>query len=106
MDLHFNNDVSFHKLAKISGLDRRIITRRANRLIHGLLADEYITVRRYCKQFSREQLDVAYDRYLLGLSYHSIAKKRHITQRAAQTILKKLDLWLKTKLNPPHKQKN
>ena len=93
LELYLQHGVSFRQLSALCGASERTMARRLKRLIGRLLGGEYITFVRNRQQFSPRQLDVAYDRYLLGLSYRAIAAKRCIGVGCVRGAVKRLERW-------------
>ena len=96
--LYFSKGLSFRELSQLSGLEERLVARRIRQITKSLLSDEYITIVRHKSQFSKIELEVAYDRYLLGLGYRKIAKRHDLGVRPTLRIIRKLDFWLRRKL--------
>ena len=90
LELHFCHNVSYSHISRLCGLSARTVSRRINDQVQRLLSDEYINIVRKQKFFSRQELDVAYDYFLLGKGYRSIAVKRGLSATAARKIVERL----------------
>ena len=99
LDLYVNHNVTCGQLARLSGESERNLSRLVKRLIPRLLGDEYITIVRNRERFGEIELAVAYDHFLLGLSYRAIREKRKRTVNSIKKIIKRLNLWLKWELS-------
>ena len=91
IELYLKHELTVKQLAQLSGMNRGTVYRRITRLCEKLLAGGYITVLRNREQFEREELKVAYDRFLLGLGCRAIARKRNLGPRQTERIVKKLE---------------
>jgi len=96
--LYFYKGLSYRDLSQLFGLEERTVARRIKQITDRLMSDKYITVLRHKSQFSEIELEVAYDRYLLGLSYRKISDRHNLGGRPALGIIRKLDGWLRKKL--------
>lgn len=95
VEMYINQGVSFVQLSQLSGRPARLISREVHKLIGRLLDNKgYIQIRRKSLLFSRKELALAYDRYLLGLSYRRIAAKRSMTVKRVRRLVGTLDEWL------------
>ncbi len=94
LDLYMNHQVKASKLAQLGGISRGTVYRRINRMIQRLLADEFITIYRHKKRFRREQMEVAYDRFLLGMGERRISERRGMGRRRARRIINELEKWV------------
>jgi len=95
LDLYMNHQVKASKLAQLSGISRGTVYRRINRLIQRLLAEEFITIYRQKKRFRKEQMAVAYDRFLLGLGQRRISERRGMGRVRVRRIVEELEEFLK-----------
>jgi len=56
------------------------------------LGDEYISIVRNKREFSPVELEVAYDRFILGLGYRRVAKRQGMGEREAVRVIKRLKI--------------
>jgi len=105
LDLYLNHNLCFHRIAQLAHLPDRCVAKRITRLMQRLLSEEYISIIRNKNLFKRSELEVAYDRYLLGMGYRRIAIKRNLGLRTTQRILDQLHLWLSKNLKKHPKRK-
>ncbi|MBN1846901.1 MAG: hypothetical protein JW810_14540, partial [Sedimentisphaerales bacterium] len=73
---------------------RKKISRQIRRLIRRLTGGAYLRIWQNRRLFNAATLCVAYDRFLLGLSYRRIEQKRGLSRRQVQTIVRRLQGWL------------
>ena len=90
VEAYIRHNVPVRLLALLSGRRRESVARQMKRLIGRVLAEEYITIVRNKDLFSRKELDVAYDYFLLGLGYRAIAVKRKLNKSATRKIIRTL----------------
>ena len=94
LEMQVKHGCSYEQLGRLSGLSGRQVARRIRGLTRRLTAEEYVTIYRHKARFSDEELEAAYDRYLLGLGYRTIAGKRGVSKFRARRILGKLAAFL------------
>jgi len=104
MVMRFRHGISCWRLARMAGLCTNHVLRRTDALAQRLMGREYVTVLRNKERFSTLDLEVAYDRYLLGYGYRRISSKRHIGQAEARRIVGNLDRWLVKRLKEKQKK--
>lgn len=97
LELHINHSASYHRLSEITGKSQKYIARKLRSLIRRLQSEEYITILRHRGLFGPKILEIAYDRYLLGMSARSIAKKRNISRFKVGKKIRILKEWLREK---------
>ena len=90
MEMHFCHNVSFSQIAKLSGVSVGTVSRRIGKMTERLLADDYITILRNRSDYSRCELDVAYDHFLLGMGYRTIAVKRRLGTSVVRRIIREV----------------
>jgi len=97
LELYLEHSASYYRLAKLTGLSERYVARKVQRLLRCLESEEYISIVRHQKLFGTRTLEVAYDRYLLGMSVRSISKKRKISRYRVSKKIRVLKDWLQEK---------
>lgn len=97
LEMRFRHGLTFGQLALLTGHSRKTITGLIRRLARRLVAREYITIVAHGDRFSGEELQVAYDHYLLGMGYRRIAAKRDIKAHQVRLIVRQLHEWIKAK---------
>jgi len=90
MTMYLENSNSFRQMARLAGVNESCIARRIYRLIKRLLDGEYITCLRNRDKFSKRELAIAKDYFLLGLSMKKIAVKRRRSYYRVRETLKKI----------------
>jgi len=77
MTMYVENGNSFRQIARLLGVSETCIARRIHRLTHRLIDGQYIACLRNREKFTDDQMDVAKDYFLKGLSMRKIAEKRN-----------------------------
>ena len=97
LELYLEHNASYYRLAKLMGLSERYVSRKLQRLLRRLESEEYVSIVRHQRLFGPKTLEVAYDRYLLGMSVRSISKKRKLSRYMVSKKIRWLEEWLKKK---------
>jgi len=95
MTMYLENGNSFRQIARLTGISDTSIARRINRLTKRLLDSQYIVCLRNRDKFTREQMTIAKDYFLTGLSIRKIAMKRHRSFYHVRETMKKIQSILK-----------
>jgi hypothetical protein len=95
LEMHFCNNASFSQIAQLSGASVNTVSKHIQKLAKRLLGNEYITIIRNRGDFSRQELNVAYDHFLLGMGYRTIAAKRKIGTAVVRRIIRQLAMSYK-----------
>ncbi len=89
MTMYLENGSSFRQIARLAGVCDTSIARRIHILTERLTDGEYITCLRNRDKFTRDQMTIAKDYFLMGLSISKIAAKRHRScYHVRETIIK------------------
>ena len=96
MTMYLENGNSFRQMAWLTGVNEASIARRIHKITKRLIDGEYITCLRSRDKFSREELDIAKDYFLLGLSIKKIAIKRDLTYYTGRQTVKKIQRLVTT----------
>jgi len=89
MTMYLENGSSFRQIAQLTGVSDTSIARRIHTLTERLTDGEYITCLRNRDKFTRDQMTIAKDYFLVGLSMKEIAVKRHRScYHVRETIIK------------------
>ena len=96
MTMYLENGNSFRQMAWLTGVNEASIARRIHKITERLIDGEYITCLRSRDKFSREELDIAKDYFLLGLSIKKIAIKRDLTYYTVRQTVKKIQRLVTT----------
>jgi predicted DNA-binding protein YlxM (UPF0122 family) len=89
MTMYLENGSSFRQIARLAGVSDTSIARRINILTERLTDGEYITCLRNRDKFTRDQMAIAKDYFLVGLSMKEIAVKRRWSRyHVRETIIK------------------
>ena len=90
MDMHLNNGNSFRQLAELAGVSEGKMARRINRIRKGLIRGDYIKCLRNREMFSDEEMAIARDYLLSGLSIRKIADKQRISNYQIRRIVRRI----------------
>jgi len=90
MTMYLENSNSFRQMARLAGVNETRIARRIHKVTKRLLDGEYITCLRNRKKFSKTEMAIAKDYFLLGLSMKKIAGKRRRSYYRVRETLKKI----------------
>ena len=89
MTMYLENGSSFRQIARLTGISDTSIARRINILTERLTDGEYIVCLRNREKFTRDQMTIAKDYFLVGLSMKEIAVKRRWSRyHVRETIIK------------------
>ncbi len=76
MTMYLENGNTFYQMAKLSGVNEATISRRIARITRRLLDGAYIVCLGHRDKFSREQMELAKDYFMRGMSLRQIASRR------------------------------
>ena len=88
MTMYLSNSNSFRQMARLAGVNEVSIARRIHKVTKRLIDGEYITCLRNRDKFTKTEMAVAKDYFLLGLSQRKIAIKRNHSVYRIRKILK------------------
>ncbi|MHC4424656.1 MAG: AsnC family protein [Planctomycetota bacterium] len=89
MTMYVENGNSFRQIARLLGVSETSIARRIHTMTKRLMDGEYIVCLRNRGKFTKRQMDVAKDYFLMGLSMRKIAEQRcWSVYRVRQTVMK------------------
>jgi predicted DNA-binding protein YlxM (UPF0122 family) len=95
MTMYLVNGNSFRQIAQLMGVNETNVSRRIRRLIKRISDGGYITCLRNRERFSREELDIAREYFLLGWSMKRIAREREMTFYRVRGMVKRIEAVLK-----------
>ncbi len=99
MTMYLKNGNSFRQLAQLAGVSETNIARRIHKIIKRLTEGKYIACLRSRDKFTKSEMAVAKDYFLLGLSQNKITAKRNYSTYGLRKILKKIEQVVKTSDN-------
>ena len=89
MTMYWENGNSLRQISKLAGVNRATIARRIHKLTKRLMEGQYITCLRNRNRFTKREMAVAKDYFMLGMSIKKIAgKKQWSSYRVRQTLSK------------------
>jgi predicted DNA-binding protein YlxM (UPF0122 family) len=98
MRMYLENGNSFRQMAMLAGDNEMHIARRIRRITKRLIDGRYISCLRNRDKFTRRELAVARDYFLLGISMKKIAGKRRCSFYRIRQTLKKIQELIKRQL--------
>lgn len=96
MTMFMDNGNSFRQMARLAGTNEVSIARKIHKLTKRLIDGEYITCLRCRDKFTKIEMAIAKDYFLLGLSIRKIAGRRDATYYGVRRTLKKIQQLIKT----------
>ena len=90
MKIYLDNSSTFSQMAKIAGVNESNIARRIHKLVCRLLDGQYITCLQNRDKFTQEQIEIARDYFVDGLSISEIAWRREITYYQVRKTMRKI----------------
>ena len=90
MTMYLENGNSFRQMARLAGVNETSIARRIHKVTQRLIDSEYITCLRNRNKFTGNEMTVARDYFLSGLSIKRISHKRRLTYYSVRQTLKKI----------------
>ena len=90
MTMYLENSNSFRQMARLAGVNEARIARKIHRVTKRLIDGGYITCLRNRDKFSKREMAIAKDYFLLGLSMKKIAGKRRCSYYRVRETLKKI----------------
>ena len=90
MTMYLENGNSFRQMARLAGVNETSIARRIHKVTQRLIDSEYITCLRNRNKFTGNEMAVARDYFLSGLSIKRISHKRCSTYYSVRQTLKKI----------------
>ena len=96
MTMYLKNGNSFRQMARLAGVNEASIARRIYKATKRLMDGEYITCLRNRDNFTKTEMAIAKDYFLLGLSQKKIAAKRNCSIYRICKILKKVQQLVAT----------
>lgn len=90
MTMYLNNANTFRQMARLAGVNETNIARRIHKIIKRLIDGEYITCLRNRQIFSRAEMVIARQYFLLGWSIKKIAGEQGLSYYGVRKSLKKI----------------
>ena len=99
MTMYLRNGNTFRQMARLAGVNDATISRQIHRVTKRLLDGEYITCLRNRGKLTRQELAIAKDYFLEGLSQGKIAQKRGWAIYSVRQSLKKIQEIVRVRKN-------
>jgi DNA-binding CsgD family transcriptional regulator len=90
MEMYLGNSNTYRQMARLAGVNEANVARRIHKLVRRLLDGQYITCLRKKDQFTDEQLEIARDYFVGGLSMKEIAERQGTTYYNVRKTMKKI----------------
>jgi hypothetical protein len=90
MKMYLDNGETFSQMARVAGVNVSNVARRIYKLTRRLLDGQYITILRNRNFFTRQDLKIARDYFLKGMSMRKIAWEHGITVYRVRNTMKKI----------------
>jgi len=96
MTMYLENGNSFRQIARLAGVSETSIARRIRKITKRLIDGEYILCLRNRDKFTRAEIAIAKDYFLLEMSIKKIAAERHQSYYSVYETLKKIRRIIET----------
>jgi len=96
MTMYLENGNTFRQMARLAGVSETTISRRIRKVTKRLMDGKYITCLRNRDKFTKMEMAVAKDCFLLGLSQRKIALKHNYSVYRICQMLKRIQQLTKT----------
>ena len=96
MKMYWENGNSLRQISRLAGVNRATIGRRINKLTERLMEGQYITCLRNRNRFTKREMAVANDYFMLGMSIKKNADKRNWSYYQVRRTLDKIQRLLAT----------
>lgn len=90
MTMYWENGNSLQQISRLAGVNRATIARRIHKLTARLMEGKYIDCMRYRNRFTKYEMAIAKDYFLLGVSQKKIASKRRCSCYHVRQTLEKI----------------
>lgn len=95
MTMYIENGNSFRQMARLVGVNEVSIARRIHKVTKRLINGEYIMCLRNRDKFDEDEMDIARDYFLAGLSMKKIAARRNLTYYGVRKGLKRIEALIR-----------
>ena len=96
MKMYYDNGASATRIAALMGVSTSTVARRIKTLSKRLVAQKYQNCTRNRQRLSSEELDIARDHFIRGLSLRSIAAERDCSFYRVREIIRRIRLLTET----------
>ena len=94
MKMYWENGNSLRQISRLAGVNRTTIARRIYKLTERLMEGQYITCLRNRNRFTKREMAIAKDYFMLDMSMKKIAEKRHLSFYHVRQTLEKIQQLL------------
>ncbi len=90
IQMYLDNAGTYRQMARLAGVNEANVARRIHKLVRRLLDGQYITCLHYRDKFTEEQIEMARDYFVDGLSMREIANRHETTYYAVRRTMKQI----------------
>jgi predicted DNA-binding protein YlxM (UPF0122 family) len=90
MQMYLDNAGTFSQMARLAGVNEANVARRIHKLVRRLLDGQFITCLHYRDKFTEEQVEMARDYFVDGLSMREIADRHETTYYSVRRTMKQI----------------
>jgi predicted DNA-binding protein YlxM (UPF0122 family) len=90
MKMYLDNSNTFRQMSRLMGVNESSIARHIHKLVRRLLDGSYITCLHYRDKLTPEQVEMARDYFVDGLSMREIADRHETTLYAVRQTMKQI----------------
>ncbi|MCK4913310.1 MAG: hypothetical protein KAS69_01780 [Planctomycetes bacterium] len=94
MTMYLKNGCSFRQMAKLAHISEANMARKLHKIAERLAGNEYIALLKSRSEFSKKELSIAKDHFMLGKSMKKIAGKNNTTYYGIRETLKKIQKFI------------
>lgn len=96
MKMYLENGSSVRQMARLTGVSETTMARRIRKMTERLMDGQYINCLRCRSEFTKTELAIAKDYFLMGISMRRIAANRRSTYYFVRETLKKIRGFLES----------
>jgi transposase-like protein len=90
MRMYLDNGETFSRMARVAGVNESSVARRIYKITKRLLDGQYITILRNRNLFTKQDLRIARDYFLRGLSMRTVARAHKTTFYQVRNTMKRI----------------
>jgi predicted DNA-binding protein YlxM (UPF0122 family) len=90
VQMYLDNTGTFRQMARVAGVNEANVARRIHKIIRRLLDGQFITCLHYREKFTQEQIEMARDYFVDGLSMREIAYRHETSYYEVRRTMKQI----------------
>lgn len=102
MTMHLQQGNTFRQLAQLAGVNETTIARRIRKIKKRLINSKYITCLRNRSKFTKDELEIAREHFLMGLAMRKIAEEHQLSYYHVRKTIKKIRQVVKASNSNSH----